>query len=205
MRSVREHIPVPEPLDADEEVLNNLYVNVKRRDLRASLAFILALQNASLDDSGTGLSPDAIERLRNPPDHPFSIDDDPELKLAIRLYLALNNADDDYMKAALAITEYEYDNAIALHSLRQIKSLVSQITGVEEVKHHMCVGFTGPFESLDHCPECSEPRYNREELEATGAKVPRRQFSTIPVGQQLQAIHRSLEGALALQYQNIQT
>lgn len=202
-----DHFPVPEPLDADEEVLDNLYVNVKRRDLRASLAYILALQNASLDDSGTGLSVDAIERLRNPPDHAFSIDDDPELKLAIRLYLALNNADDDYTKAASAIREY--NNTITLPSLRQIKSLVSQITGVEEMKHDMCVntcvGFTGPFESLDHCPECSEPRYNQEELEATGAKVPRRQFSTIPVGQQLQAIHRSPEGAVALQYRNIQT
>ncbi|KAG1906594.1 uncharacterized protein F5891DRAFT_926869, partial [Suillus fuscotomentosus] len=125
-------------------------------DLRTSLAYILALQNASLDDSGTGLSPDATERLRNPPNHPFSIDDDPELKLAVRLYLALNNADDDYTKAASAIKEY--NNDIELPSHCQIKSLVSQITGVEEMKHDMClntcIGFTGPFASLDHCPEC---------------------------------------------------
>ncbi|KAG1787220.1 uncharacterized protein HD556DRAFT_1247168, partial [Suillus plorans] len=82
------------------------------------------------------------------------------------------------------------------------KSLVSQITGVEEIKHDMClntcIGFTAPFASLDHCPECTEPRYDQEVFEATGAKVPRRQFSTIPVGQQLQAIHRSPEGAVDL-------
>jgi hypothetical protein len=131
-----DHFPVPEPLDADEEVLDNLYVNVKCRDLPASLMYILALQNASLDNLGTGLSADAIKRLRNPPDHTFFIDNDPELKLAIHLYLALNNADDNYTKAASAITEY--NNAITLPSLRQIKSFISQITRVEEM-NMICV------------------------------------------------------------------
>ncbi|KAG2739254.1 hypothetical protein P692DRAFT_20916713 [Suillus brevipes Sb2] len=182
---------IPEPLDADEEVLqDDIYANIKRADLRASLAYILALQNASLDDPGTGLSPDAIERLKNPPNHRFSIDDDPELKFAIRLYLALNNADDDYTKAVSALNEY---NGAELPSHHQIKSIVSQITGVEEMKHDMCIntciGFTGPFASLDHCPECREPRYSQEHLVATGIKVPRCQFATIPIGQQLQAIH----------------
>ncbi|KAG1718556.1 uncharacterized protein EDB91DRAFT_1036891, partial [Suillus paluster] len=114
-------------------------------DLRASLAYILTLQNASLDDPGTGLSPDAIERLKNLPNY-----NDPELRLAICLYLALNNADNDYTKAVSAINEY---NDAELPSHHQ-----SQITGVEEMKHNMCIntciGFTGPFASLNHCPEC---------------------------------------------------
>ncbi|KAG2060938.1 hypothetical protein BDR06DRAFT_871393, partial [Suillus hirtellus] len=126
------------------------------------------------DNSGTGLSPDATERLRNPPNHPSSIDDDPELKLAVHLYLALNNANDDYTKAASAIKEYNNDMKFPSHP--QIKSLVLQIAGVKEMKHHMClntcIGFTAPFASLNQCPECTEPQYNQEVFEAMGAKVP---------------------------------
>ncbi|KIJ09476.1 hypothetical protein PAXINDRAFT_62827, partial [Paxillus involutus ATCC 200175] len=44
-------------------------------------------------------------------------------------------------------------------SLYQIKSIISQFSGVEPVTHDMCydscVGFTGPFSKLDNCPECS--------------------------------------------------
>jgi hypothetical protein len=157
---------MPWPLDSDEEaLLEDVYASVKQEDLRTSLSFILALQNASLDDVGTGLSPDAIERLRDPPQQRLSLNDDRALRLAIRLYLELNHSDEDYVKARTAHIEYD---GVELPSLHQIKKIVAELSGVEEMMHDMCmntcVGFTGPFAGLQHCPECGEARYDQETL-----------------------------------------
>ena len=53
----------------------------------------------------------------------------------------------------------------------------------------LCVVFTGPYLSLEHCPSCGEPRYKQKELEGSNGlrKVPRQVFTTFPVGPQLQA------------------
>lgn len=52
-----------------------------------------------------------------------------------------------------------------------------------------CVGFTGPFADIEHCPECGESRYDEKELgESNGErKVPRKVFTTFPAGPQIQA------------------
>ncbi|KAG1758696.1 hypothetical protein EDD22DRAFT_1052389 [Suillus occidentalis] len=99
---------VPRPLDADEEaLLEDVYSNVKQEDLRTSLSFIISLQNASLNDAGTGLSEDAIKRLCNPLQQQLSLNDNRALRLAIRLYLELNHSDEDYIKACAAHMEYD--------------------------------------------------------------------------------------------------
>lgn len=67
------------------------------------------------------------------------------------------------------------------------------LSGLLTWEHHMCVetcvGFTGPYSDLDRCPECGEHRYDQKELrESEGLrKVPRKVFTTFPVGPQLQA------------------
>lgn len=72
------------------------------------------------------------------------------------------------------------------------------ITGVVPIIHDMCVdtcvGFTGPFDALDACPKCSQPRYH------PGTKNGRRQFSTIPIGPVIQALYRSEETAELMHY-----
>ena len=52
-----------------------------------------------------------------------------------------------------------------------------------------CVGFTGPFAELESCPECGRSRYDEKALEESGGvrKIPRKVFTTFPVGPQLQA------------------
>lgn len=61
----------------------------------------------------------------------------------------------------------EYDG-VELPSLHQIKKIVAELSGVEEMMHDMCintcVGFTGPFGDLQHCPECGEAQYDQEVL-----------------------------------------
>lgn len=65
-----------------------------------------------------------------------------------------------------------------------------------------CLAYTGPFESLEVCPECSESRWNQIKLADSRGKVkcPRQVFHTIPIGPVIQALHRSVEGSTALQY-----
>ena len=57
-----------------------------------------------------------------------------------------------------------------------------------------CITFTGPFGKLDTCLECAEPCYDPQKSRAD-KKVGRRQFYTLPIGPQLQALWHSPESA----------
>ena len=61
-------------------------------------------------------------------------------------------------------------------------------------EHHMCfklcLGYTGPCVDLEQCPRCGEPQYNQKDLNESNSewKVPRKVFTTFPLGLQLQAL-----------------
>ncbi|EDR04522.1 uncharacterized protein LACBIDRAFT_304264 [Laccaria bicolor S238N-H82] len=59
-----------------------------------------------------------------------------------------------------------------------------------------CVGFTRPFSKDIVCPTCGESRYE----EIRNAEILRKQFHTIPLAPQLQALWRSPESAAHLKY-----
>ena len=61
---------------------NNIHLN----DLKLTVNFINALRDASLDNSSTGLSREALERLRNPPRERPSLLVDEDMRLAIDLF-----------------------------------------------------------------------------------------------------------------------
>ncbi|KAI8999089.1 hypothetical protein BD414DRAFT_407768, partial [Trametes punicea] len=69
-----------------------------------------------------------------------------------------------------------------------------------------CVGFTGPYAHLDRCPKCGQPRYDelrsgaKPNSKRSTEKVPRKQFSTMPLGQEIQALFRTPEGAESMAY-----
>lgn len=69
-----------------------------------------------------------------------------------------------------------------------------------------CVGYTGPYTELDACPECGELQYEPTVLAASNGevKIPRRQFKTIPLGPQIQAIWRNSKGAEAMKHRQCQ-
>ena len=91
-------------------------------------------------------------------------------------------------------------------SYDQVKRRVWRLSGVVTWEHHMCVkgsiGFTGPFAELEACPTCGEHRYDQLKLEATDGivKVPRKVFTTFPVGPQLQARRRDPKTAEKMLY-----
>ena len=69
-----------------------------------------------------------------------------------------------------------------------------------------CIGFTGPFAKLNHCPDCGEPRYTQEEFDEGGPKgVPRKVFTTFPLGPQLQSRWNHPQSAKKMFYRSERT
>lgn len=149
------------------------------------LSFIRALRNASLDD-GTGLTGDALVRLRNPPTEPLRIVN-PDVELALQNFLALEHSSEEaYERIRKAIHQRFPDSS--LPSLYRVKQHLVEMSGktpiVQDMCINSCVGYTGPYLQLEDCPECGEARYTISGRK----KIPRAVFNTIPVGPQLQAL-----------------
>ena len=60
-----------------------------------------------------------------------------------------------------------------------------------------CVGFTGLFADLEHCPECGSARYKESD---GNENIPQKVFTTFPVGPQLQARWKHPETAKNMSY-----
>jgi hypothetical protein len=176
----------------------------KIHELKIAQQFIESLKNATLDNST--LDDWVCERLRNPPTS--TVDDmlDPILRLSIDIYLAVGNASQEtYNSVRNALMRY--NPAEPLLSYDIVKRRITEISGVTAIQEDMCVNtciaFTGPFSELDICPECAEPRYDPQKSRAH--KVGRRQFYTLPIGPQLQALWRSPESAKRMRHRSERT
>ncbi|KAK7019697.1 hypothetical protein VNI00_017997 [Paramarasmius palmivorus] len=192
--SVDEFVPQPQAPDPPP------YSTIET--VRITQQLIDAVKSATLDDGHCPAH--VVERLRNPIEEEVDISD-PSVRHAIDLYLATTNASEQtYHDAREAYLRRHPEES--LMSLKQVKGLVEEITGVVAVSDDMCVNgchaFTGPFADLDHCSRCSEPRYDQEYEALTGKKRARLQFDTILLGPQLQARMRNPETALELRYRS---
>jgi hypothetical protein len=190
-----EYLPPP-PLEIDLQELSDI---AHLKDMKLTMKFIQALQEASLDDSK--LDKDIIERLRHPPTYPADVEN-PDLQLGIRLFLAMaNSSQETYASSREAIMLRHPEDQIP--SFDQIKRNIADITGVVPIIEHMCpnscLAYTGPFASLDICPECGERRYND-----TG-RTPRQEFYTMPLGPILQALWRDRQSAERMSYRKRKT
>ncbi|KAG2147973.1 hypothetical protein DEU56DRAFT_909323 [Suillus clintonianus] len=73
--------------DLDLDELSNM---ARIPKLQQDMLFICALREAHLDD-GVGLKGEALERLRNPPSYPATVDD-PGIDFALSMFLALEHS-----------------------------------------------------------------------------------------------------------------
>jgi hypothetical protein len=163
-------------------------------EIKISLAFIDGLKKASLDNED--LDDNVRTRLRNPPQETLDVDD-PDLRLSLDIFLAVSNASQDtYTNVRNAILRRHPETRIL--SFDQVKRKVSELSGVVSIIHHMCpntcVAYTGPFANLENCPICGEPRYDANTC------GPHREYHTIPLGPQLQALWRTSESVNAIQH-----
>ena len=180
-----------------------LHDTIHLSDLRTATEFVKALQGATLDGPSLGMSDEGLHRLRNPPHEQTSVVIDKNTRLAIDLYLG-NPSKATYETNCEAIRRCHPEDD--LPSYYMVKRLVADLTGIESMVHHMCINsclaYTGPFQDLEVCPLCSEPRYDQFRLQSTSGRerVPRQEFHTIPMGPQLQALYRSPESASHAHY-----
>jgi hypothetical protein len=209
---------VEPPQDAqrvDEELLQSgldfeeLCDLAETDDIKLALSFITLLQNASLEDDGMRLDPDVYDRLLHPPQEELDLHD-PDLRLALDLFLAVGNSSQEtYISVRKAIRRRYPEEDVLTYD--QIKRRVAQLSGVVPLVHDMCVktcvAYVGPFRDLDTCPYCGELRYDPIKLAASDGKtkVARREFHTMPIGPQLQALWRNKDSAQRMRYRDIRT
>ncbi len=185
--------------------LEELFENTHLSELRLTNEFIQLLQQASLDGKHSGLDPDALHRLRNPPTSIFTLENQPngaDLRLAFDLFLAsLKGPVDIYNTTRASILRRHPEDH--LPSYDQLKKILSQITGVGPITHPMCnnscVAFTGPYADLDHCPKCDEPKRCPISGEYS------QEFHTMPIGPIIQALWRDPRSARRFEYRRKKT
>lgn len=179
--STAENNPPEEKEDSASEEPINFVPAID--DIQIAREFITSLGNASLDHRFLMLDADLVEQIRNPPSHILSIDN-PTDQLSLDLFLAIDNASQETYNAVRDAIKRHFPDEDVL-SYYNAKRLVETLTGVTPIVHDMCfnscVGFTGPYFETDTCPTCGESRYD-----ANGNA--RKQFSTIPLAPQLQAV-----------------
>ncbi|KAG2141318.1 hypothetical protein DEU56DRAFT_708218, partial [Suillus clintonianus] len=173
-------------------------------DIKDAMVFIEALRSATLDDGVINFDPDALERLRNPPQEILTIDD-PDVLLSLKLFLA-DTTEAAYNSIRQAIMERFPDSEIL--SYYQIRRRVALLSGIQPIVHDMCVdscvAFCGPWQHHDKCPKCGQDRYDQNILQKSRGrkKVPVRVFETIPVADQIQALWRDPISAQKMRYRD---
>ncbi|KAJ2925299.1 hypothetical protein H1R20_g11767, partial [Candolleomyces eurysporus] len=162
--------------------------------------FIKLIQSATLDDDN--LDEATRERLRNP-SCPRLDEELAAYKKSLDLYFLTSLAPESVYKGLRQhMQKYHGTEILSLHSVRQ---LVEELTGIAPVYDDMCINgchaFTGPFADKMECDTCGQARY-LPGMTNSKKKVPRQQACTIPLGPQIQALRKSKEGSLAMQYRS---
>lgn len=149
--------------------------------------------------------PEELAEFLDPQEHTSTPPDDPALKLSLLNFISFMDCSQSKYEEARQNTQQCFPD-IELLSHYQAEGRARSLSGVVTWEHHMCVksclGFTGPYANLEHCPNCGEGRYDEKELEESGGerKVPRKVFTTFPVGPQLQARWKHPQTAKDMHY-----
>ncbi|KAG2749072.1 hypothetical protein P692DRAFT_20780095, partial [Suillus brevipes Sb2] len=176
--------------------------------MQETMAFVLALKNASLEDEVVRMSDEAVARLRNPPRVLLEINN-PGIRHSISMYLALEHASQEAYNRMRRSTMRNFAGAPSVDNVQSfynVERLISTYTGVESIEHDMCsnscLAFTGPYSALDDCPICGTSRWNQARLQASNGRtrVATQKFTTIPLGPQLQALYRHPDSARNMRY-----
>ncbi|KAG1746872.1 hypothetical protein EDB19DRAFT_1607628, partial [Suillus lakei] len=161
-------------------------------------SFIQALHAASLDDPVAKLTPEALEKLRNPPQQPPHIES-PIICHGVEMYFHLKHVVQAAYKGIADSAARRFPGAEDIPTSHSVEHLIAKLSGVDSVKNHMClntcIAFTGPFTDLKQCPFCDSHQYDQLKLEATGKQVLTHEFHIIPLGLQLQALWRDPKSA----------
>ncbi|KAF8488584.1 hypothetical protein JB92DRAFT_2757142 [Gautieria morchelliformis] len=163
-------------------------------ELKLSLNFICALQNASLDDGR--LSEEALHHLHNPPWHILEVDDPVEL-LSLQHFLGTSNA------LKKVHNDTFPDQPMLFYA--QVRNKLEEWTGVKSIISDMCpqscVAFTRPYSAFDTCPQCHSAQYDTKMLQSSQGNSKK----SLLLGPQIQAIWQSCARAEKMKHRQTQT
>ncbi|KZT23945.1 hypothetical protein NEOLEDRAFT_1021041, partial [Neolentinus lepideus HHB14362 ss-1] len=150
--------------------------------------FIRLIHQATLDDCHSGLDDDLQQNICNPPQMPLDIDE-PDILFSIKAYISASEASQEtYNSFHKAVQECFL--GMEMLSYYEVKKLVSELSGVHMIKTDMCINscmaYAGTFAGLVTCKYCGHACYDPKKSKH-GKCVPYQQFSTFPIGPQLQA------------------
>jgi hypothetical protein len=172
-------------------------------DLLITNNFIQCLKEASLDNKYEKLGTEILNQIRHPFETPLTLDNFDD-RMSIDIYLSVTSASEaTYNSVRDAVLRRYPDSGILTYY--KVKQLVGQITGIVSVVHDMCINgciaYTGPFAQLKICTTCGQNRYQpNDTVSAEKPKVPQKQFHTLPIAPQLQALWHTPEGAESMGY-----
>jgi hypothetical protein len=170
--------------------------------IRTVLEFIELVKAATLSSQ---FSPEELGEFLDPQEHDSTPPDDPNLKLSLLNFISLMGSSRETYEAIRQNTQ-QICPGIELLSHFRVERCTRKLTGLVFWEHHMCVkscvGFTGPYADMESCPRCGEARYNQKEFQDSGGlrKVPRKVFTTLPIGPQLQARWKHPQTAKDMSY-----
>ena len=157
--------------------------------MQIALDFIRMIKEATL---ASQFDTEELAELFEPQEHTSTPPDDANLKLSLLNYISFMGSPQGTYEMARQNANQCFPNVDILSHYR-VERQARLLSGVITWEHHMCikscVGFTGPYAHLERCPSCGASRYEEKDLEESNGerKVPRKVFTTFPVGPQLQA------------------
>jgi hypothetical protein len=163
-------------------------------ELRKSQDTIEQIQEYAFEHEQAQWTEDEFEAFRNPPEETWT-SDDPNFQLSLEIFLALSSrASEATYETIRRSIERRFSSGKML-SFDQVRGRLQSMTGITPLHFDMCInsclGYTGVYDHLSECPYCGEDRYSDKGL-------PRRQFVTLPLGPQLQALWRHPESVAKL-------
>ena len=151
------------------------------------------IQGASFSEEENQWSADEFESFLHPPNEQFYVDD-PQLRLSLSIYTSLSahSSEATYEAVRTSIKECYPDSTML--SFVQVRNRLKSLSGILPLHFDMCpnscMAFTGTFSTLEKCQFCGEDRFRKSQHGNVSKPVPRRQFVTLPIGPQLQALWR---------------
>ena len=171
--------------------LDQPQLRVILKDLVHMESTISQIRDYSFEHEKSQWTEDELNSFFNPPRELWSLDD-PQLRLSFKTYLSLSAHSSEVTYNAMRSNIQECYPESTMLSFDQVRNRLKTITGVLPLHFDMCVNtclaYTGPFAPLTECPFCGEHRY-KQHLDVD-SKMPRRQFISLPIGPQLQALWR---------------
>ena len=167
--------------------------------LQLSQSMIHAIRFGSLEDDIKDEI--LLEQVRNPSSGIETIDH--LSRLSNDIFMAMSSCGSLQLYTDFKAALCRFDPEIELDSYFIVKNRVEQMSGVFKIMMDMCpnscIAYAGPFSTMECCPQCQEPRYEGPS-DPRKKNKPRKQFSTIPLGPQLQAQWKSPEGTQRMHY-----